>query len=133
MKPKPETFSLAANFTEHKLALFTRYREYFLLFCLSAAADAASTKYFMELAGVGPESNLLVKALSRYYGYTAGPLLGKLYQLFALWGFSILTPRLTRFVCLIIIAINFAAAIINFASFDSKPPQRPQPVIIIQG
>ena len=128
-----DSFSLAENFSRHKTDLFTKYRTHFLLFCLSALADAASTKYFMTITGPAAESNWYVRLLSYHYGITAGPILGKLYQAFALWGFSILTPRLTRFICLIIISINFAAAIINFASF-SKPENRPPPpprIIII--
>ncbi len=131
--PKTEAFSLAANFTRHKWDLFTRYRTHFLIFCLSAAADAASTKFFMTITGPGAESNWYVRLLSYHYGITAGPILGKLYQAFALWGFSILTPRLTRFLCLIIISINFTAAIVNYASF-AKPGKRPPPptrIIII--
>ena len=124
-------FSLAKNFSNHKWDLFTTYRSHFLIFCLSALADAASTTYFMNIVGPGAESNLYVRVLSYTYGHTAGPILGKLYQIFALWGFSILTPRLTRFVCLIIISINFTAAIVNYASFNKKPPQPPPPVQLI--
>ena len=87
----------------------------------------------MNIASPAAESNFYVRLLSYQYGNTAGPVLGKLYQAFALWGFSILTPRLTRFVCLIIISINFAAAIVNYASFDKKPERsshRPQIIFI---
>ena len=129
--PELAPFSLADNFTNHKWDLFTTYRSHFLIFCLSALADAASTTYFMNIVGAGAESNLYVRVLSYSYGHTAGPILGKLYQGFALWGFSILTPRLTRFVCLIIISINFAAAIVNYASFEKKPKQTPPPVQFI--
>ena len=129
--PEVAPFSLAQNFTNHKWDLFTKYRSHFLIFCLSALADAASTTYFMNIVGAGAESNLYVRVLSYSYGHTAGPILGKLYQVFALWGFSILTPRLTRFVCLIIISINFAAAIVNYASFEKKPEQPLPPVQLI--
>jgi len=71
----------------------------------------------MLRTGPANESNFYVRTLSETYGVKAGPLLGKFYQLFALWGFSILAPRLTRFVCLIVIAINFAAALVNYVSF----------------
>ncbi|MDA1275226.1 MAG: hypothetical protein O2960_14435 [Verrucomicrobia bacterium] len=114
---KPEPFSLKENYLRHKFDLFTAYRTHFLIFVLSAVLDAASTTHFMRRTGPGNESNFYVRTLSETYGIKAGPLLGKFYQLFALWGFSILAPRLTRFVCLIVIAINFAAAIVNYASF----------------
>ncbi len=134
-KSRTDGFDLARNFSRHKLDLFTKYRGHFLLFCLSAAADAASTQFFMRLVGHQVESNFYVRVLSHYYGYTAGPLLGKLYQLFALWGFSILAPRLTRFVCIMIIAINFTAAIVNYATYLKKPPgsrRGPPPVFLIE-
>lgn len=135
-RSRSDSFSFSENFERHKLALFTTYRRYFLVFCLSAVADAASTKYFMEIVGPRAESNFYVRTLSLYLGITAGPILGKLLQVFALWCFSILAPRLTRFVCLILIAINFTAVIVNYASFTgkSRPVQRrrsvgaPQPI-----
>ena len=126
-----EEFSLTENIHRYKFLLFTTYRTHFLIFCLSALADALSTQYFMSLVGPRAESNFLVRILSYYYGITAGPILGKAFQVFALWGFSILTPRLTRFICLIIIAINFSAAIVNFASFGPADRHLPPPQRII--
>ena len=132
--PRSDGFSFSENFERHKFALFTTYRSHFLVFCLSAVADAASTKYFMEIVGPRAESNFYVRTLSLYLGITAGPILGKLLQLFALWCLSILTPRLTRFLCLIIIAINFTAVLVNYASFtrNSWPVQRRRSVGALQ-
>ena len=135
LNPQPEIapppFSLARNLHQYKFSLFTTYRSYCLVFCLSAMADAASTQYFMKLVGAQAESNPIVRVLSLSYGVTAGPILGKLFQLVGLWGFSILAPRLTRFVCLMIISINLAAAIVNVASFQPRDQQRPPERILL--
>lgn len=112
-----DRFSLKENFSRHKFDLFTKHRTCLLFFLLSAVVDAVSTTYFMRRVGPEVEINAYIRMLSRTYGFVWGPLLGKLYQLFALWGFSILTPRLTRGVCLVVIAINFAAALINQVIF----------------
>lgn len=112
-----DEFSLKENFSRHKFELFRKNRTCVLLFLLSAVVDAASTTFFMNQVGPDIESNFYVRNLSRTYGFVAGPLLGKIYQLFALWGFSILTPRLTRGVCIVMISVNMTAALVNFVSF----------------
>lgn len=112
-----ERFSLRENFEKHRRSLFVEHRRYLVFFLVSALLDAASTTRFMYLVGPGVESNFVVRQLSISYGYVAGPLLGKLTQLFAVWGFSILTPRLARMVCLVAGAINLAAALINVLLF----------------
>lgn len=117
IEPQSEEFSLKENFSRHKFDLFVSYRMYALLFLLSAVVDAASTNFFMSQVGPDLESNFYVRNLSRAYGFVAGPLLGKIYQLFALWGFSILAPRLTRGVCVVVIVINFTAALVNCVAF----------------
>ncbi len=120
IEPQAEEFSLKENFSRHKINLFVAHRLYVLLFLLSAVVDAASTNFFMSQVGPDVESNFYVRNLSHAYGFVVGPLLGKIYQLFALWGFSILTPRFARELCVFVIAINFSAALVNFVGFVGK-------------
>lgn len=116
--PRPQTgFSFTDNLRRHKWDLLTTYRAHSIAFLVSALVDAASTTRFMALVGPEFESNFYVRTLTGFCGIVLGPLLGKLLQCFALWGFSILAPRLTRTVCLVVIAINFTAALINFVVF----------------
>lgn len=112
-----ERFSLRENFEKHRRSLFVEHRPYLVLFVVSAMLDAASTTRFMDLVGPGVESNFVVRQLSISYGHVVGPFLGKLTQLFAVWGFSILVPRLARLVCLFAFAVNLAAALINVVAF----------------
>ena len=96
-----------------KYGQFKEYRVLFALLILSALMDAASTTHFMQKTGPGPESNLVVRLLSYTYGPTAGPLLGKLYQIFGVWVLTIMTPKLSRFVCAAIIFCNCYATVVN--------------------
>ncbi len=75
--------------------------------------DAASTTHFMQRTGPGPELNVVVRLLSYTYGPIAGPLLGKLYQIFAVWVLTTVTPKLSRFVCAMIILFNCYATVVN--------------------
>ena len=112
-----ERFSLRENYEKHRRSLFVEHRRYFVAFVISALLDAATTARFMDLVGPAVESNVVVRLLSMSYGHVVGPLLGKLTQLFAVWGFSILTPRLARPVCLFAVAVNLSAALINLVVF----------------
>ena len=105
------------EYSKNKTLLFTQYRNYFYFCVLTAVTDAISTTYFMSLLGPELESNIIVRDLAYYYGIYAGPVLGKIYQLFAVWGLSVITPRLTRFICIVIIFINLLATLINISVF----------------
>ena len=80
----------------------------------SAMMDAVSTTYFMLQTGPEREMNWVVRILSYEYGPIVGPVLGKLYQIFAVWVISVMVPRLTRFVCIMIILFNVYAFFMNF-------------------
>jgi hypothetical protein len=97
----------------NKYLLFTQYRLWFLLVILTALMDAVSTMVFMLRTGPHIETNILVKILGYTYGPIVGPLLGKLYQIFGVWVLSLFVPRLTRFVCLMVICFNTYAFVIN--------------------
>jgi hypothetical protein len=101
------------NFRENKSLLFTQHRELFYVCVLTAFLDAVSTVFFMYFLGPDPESNVIVRQMSYFYGIYLGPVLGKVYQLFGLWGLSVIAPRLIRLLCAIIIAINLFAFAMN--------------------
>jgi hypothetical protein len=105
------------DFSKNKTVLFTEYRSYFYFFLLTAVTDAISTTYFMSLLGPDQESNFIVRDLAFYYGIYAGPALGKIYQIFAVWGLSVIAPRLTRLICIVVIAINLFATGINITVY----------------
>ncbi|MHC4518456.1 MAG: hypothetical protein ACYTAS_07705 [Planctomycetota bacterium] len=93
--------------------LWDRYRPFFLLLIVSAIADAFSTTWFMALLSPGAESNLVVKMLSYTFGIVWGPVLGKVLQIAAVWLLCVATPKLTPFVCSVIIFLNAFAVYIN--------------------
>ena len=98
-----------------KYTLFKEHQGLFTLLIISALMDAASTTYFMRLKGIGLEMNLVVSLLSYTYGPLAGPLLGKLYQVFGVWVLTLFVPKLSRFVCAMIIIFNCYAVVVNMS------------------
>lgn len=99
---------------EVKYLLFKRHWMLLILLVGTALMDAVSTMNFMLLIGPESEMNWVVRKLSLWYGPILGPLLGKLYQIFAVWVISLMVPRLTRFVCCMVIGFNVFAFVVNF-------------------
>lgn len=109
MKILDSEIDLAAN----KSLLFRQHRVLFVLLVVTAIMDAFSTRFFMQRIGLHVESNIVVRLLSFSYGTLAGPYLGKFYQVCAVWIISVCTPRLTRFVCVMVILMNCYAFVVN--------------------
>tara|TARA_B100001540_G_scaffold222941_1_gene197233 strand:+ start:862 stop:1227 length:366 start_codon:yes stop_codon:yes gene_type:complete len=105
------------EFSKSKWLLFKDYRPYFFVLLITTVTDAISTTYFMSLLGPEQESNFVVRDLAFYYGIYVGPFLGKIYQIFAVWGLSVIAPRLTKWICLVVISLNLMATIINIAVY----------------
>ncbi len=97
-----------------KYLLFKKHWIMLILLIGTALMDAVSTTYFMLETGPGSEMNWVVRMLSFGYGPTIGPLLGKIYQIFAVWVISVMVPRLTRFICFMVIVFNVYAFFFNF-------------------
>jgi len=93
--------------------LWHRYHTWFVLLIVSAIADAFSTTWFMALIHPGAESNAVVRILSYTFGIVWGPVLGKSLQIAAVWLMCAVTPRLTPFVCTVIIFLNTFAVYVN--------------------
>ena len=96
-----------------KYTLFKEHQGLFTLLIISALMDAASTTHFMRIKGIGLEMNVVVRLLSYTYGPITGPLLGKLYQIFGVWVLTVFVPKLSRFVCAMIIIFNCYAVVMN--------------------
>jgi hypothetical protein len=93
--------------------LFGEYREYFHWILITAMLDVASTMWFMQVVGPQIEINPIIRLLSYSLGIVLGPLIGKSAQLFAIWALTLIAPRLTRHLCLLIIMLNSMACLLN--------------------
>lgn len=89
------------------------YRDYFHWVILTAVLDVASTIWFMKLIGPQIESNLIVRLMAYAFGIVLGPIIGKTSQLFAVWSLTLLAPRLTKMLCVLIIFLNLMACLLN--------------------
>lgn len=101
------------DFSKNSSLLFTDHRFLFYAVVLTAFADLVSTIGFMSFIGPEKEINFYVRCFSMYFGVVAGPILGKLLQLFALWVFAALVPRLCRHLCVLVIFLNTIAFFAN--------------------
>lgn len=97
-----------------KYVVFKKHWVLVIILVASAVADAMSTTYFMRITGPGEEMNLGVRLLSGWCGIVVGPVIGKLWQVLAMYAVSVITPRLTRVVFITVIAVNLYAAFFNF-------------------
>ena len=97
-----------------KHLLLKKHWVLFIILLGTAVLDAVSTTHFMQQTGPGSEMNLVVRILSVWCGVVVGPIIGKLCQLCAMWCISVIVPRLTRFVCIVLIAVNLYAVFFNF-------------------
>jgi hypothetical protein len=93
--------------------LFTRHRDCVDWLVITAMLDAVSTMWFMFAVGPEIETNGLVRWLTAHLGFGVGPLLAKALQLTALWGLTLLAPRLARALCLLVIALNLFACLLT--------------------
>jgi len=96
-----------------KYTLFKQHRMLFGLLLVTLLMDALSTIYFMQRIGPQNELNFVVRQLSVAYGPVFGALFGKLYQLVGVWIITVMTPRLTQFICAMIITLNCYAVVVN--------------------
>ena len=109
----------ASHFEDSRAALFTKHRCLFVMLLVTAAMDALTTYLFMSVLGIAEESNPVVRLLSVQFGIIVGPLLGKLFQIVAVWCFSIITPRLTELVCAVVVLINVYAVVVNWHAYSA--------------
>ncbi len=89
------------------------HRPLFWLLLATAGLDALSTSAFMSVLGVDRELNPVVRQLAHWLGIFVGPALGKITQLLAAGALVILTPRLARFILVVVVLMNLAAVVVN--------------------
>lgn len=104
-----EAIDLRAN----SRLLFTRHRDCVDWLVITAMLDAVSTTWFMVAVGPEIETNPVVRGFTALLGFALGPMFAKLVQLGALWALTLVVPRLARFLCLFVIAINLFACLFN--------------------
>ncbi|HBC87417.1 MAG TPA: hypothetical protein DCZ94_10720 [Lentisphaeria bacterium] len=101
------------DFRKNSRLLFKEFRFYFYAVIFTAFADLVSTIAFMSFIGPDREVNFYVRFFSIHFGIVAGPILGKLLQIFALWAFTAIVPRFSRYLCVLIILLNSMAFFAN--------------------
>ena len=93
--------------------LFTEHRQLLHWILLTAVLDVVSTMCFMQVVGPQIEINPIIRVLTGWLGIIFGPIVGKSAQLFAVWAFSLIVPRLARLLCILVIALNSIAFFTN--------------------
>lgn len=93
--------------------LFVEHRGLFHWILITAALDVVSTMWFMQVVGPQIEINPIIRLLSYSLGIVLGPIVGKSAQLFAIWGLTLIAPRLTKALCVLIITLNSMACLLN--------------------
>lgn len=113
MKLLGQSIDVAGNARQ----LIERHRPFVVLLLVTAALDVVSTIAFMSVIGIGQEYNWIVRAFSLHLGIVAGPVVAKSFQLAGVLGLAILAPRLSRFVCTVVILVNLLAFVVNMYAF----------------
>ena len=103
------------DFEKNKFLIFREYRSYVILYFITLFMDYFSTVYFMQKLGVEVELNFIVRNLAYAYGIYLGPFLGKFYQFFAVWGLTIIAPRLAKYLLTLVILLNIGAYLVNLS------------------
>ena len=103
------------EFRKNLAQLFGKYRFYFYALLVTASADLFSTIGFMIITGPEKEFNFFVRHLSFFFGIVLGPVIGKTCQVLAVCLFSGIVPRLSRAICILVIALNIIAILINLS------------------
>ena len=93
--------------------LFSKHLHLVHWIVITAVLDAVSTIFFMQVLGPQIEINPIVRMSSLWLGVIIGPIVGKLAQLFAVWALSILAPRFTAWLCILVITLNSLAFLFN--------------------
>ena len=91
---RPVSDKLAENYSGY----FERYRWLIVALCITAAADMASTIYFMSVDGIEHEVHPVIRTLSYVLGPIFGPVLGKAGQLAAIFVVTLYCRRLAVYI-----------------------------------
>jgi hypothetical protein len=91
---RPVTERFLANYAGY----FRDFRWYLLAVVVAAALDGASTVRFMLIDGAEHEMHPAIRIFSQLLGPIAGPILGKLFQLFALFLVTVYLRYYARYI-----------------------------------
>lgn len=107
------------DFIANKRLLLDKHYDLFVVLFVTVLLDATSTHMFMFTLGTESELNPFVRRICELIGIYLGPFIGKIGQLFAVFGLTVLAPRLTVFICTVTIFLNLGAFMINCNVFFS--------------
>ena len=90
-----------------------RYWIFIVLTVLAATADTYSTIYFMRFEGVDTERHPTIRLLSFFLGPVLGPIVGKLWQLIAIFAVTVYLRRWAIYIFVTVIILYTWAAWYN--------------------
>ncbi len=90
--------------------MIARYRIEIIIVVVAALADMVSTIWFMTRFGAEYELHPVIRLVSQWFGTVAGPVVGKVGQLAALWVVVLLLRRWARPLIWVVAAIYAWAA-----------------------
>lgn len=99
------------------------HRLWLALFILAAAADGASTMWFMHHDGVDAEFHPVIRLVSEIAGTVLGPLLGKLGQFMAGLGLAVFFRRQAMLIFAVCSALYLWAAWYNVRGHEYYTPR----------
>lgn len=92
---------LTARVRDNARGFLVAHRWWLALFVLAAAADGASTMWFMQHEGADAEFHPAIRLISQIAGPELGPVLGKLGQLVAGLGLAVFFRRQAALIFLV--------------------------------
>lgn len=104
---------IIGRFKENWRGFFRRYWILIVLTLLAAMADMCSTIYFMRIEGVDMERHPTIRFLSFFLGPVFGPIVGKLWQLGAVFTVTVYLRRWAFYIFVTVIILYTWAAWYN--------------------
>jgi len=95
-----------------------RYRWLIFAACVASFVDAASTMHFMHRDGIHYEVHPIIRTAAQLTGPVVGPVIGKLFQLAALFIVTLYSRRIAPHLFIITAAVYFWAGWFNYWGRD---------------
>ena len=108
--------SLRDRLDAHDPGNWRRYRGPIIALCLASIADMGSTIYLMRSHGVDLEIHPVIRTVALWTGPIAGPVIGKLGQLAAIFLVTLYTPRFAAIIFVAATVLYSMAAAVNLWS-----------------
>jgi hypothetical protein len=111
---QPRTINdIIERFKVNWQGFFCRYWIFIVLTFLAAMADMYSTIYFMRIEGVDMERHPTIRLLSFFLGPVLGPVVGKFWQLGAVFAVTVYLRRWAFYIFVTVIILYTWAAWYN--------------------